>query len=99
AKMIRPEPDQPFDQTDISIDRSVVAGLGFGEINLLRNGDHAALDGRGRRTGIRRHRSRAVLHLLLFARGLALLTEFESGSRRRATGKKFGVVDLAGAGL
>src|SRR5664279_5164085 len=105
AEMVRPEPHQSLDQPNIGIDRNVVASLGLGEIDLLRDWNHFAfgtLPRARRRSGIWRHRLRAVLHLLRFlfcARGLALLPELEGGSRRRAAAEKIATTNFTGTGL
>ena len=43
AEMVRPEPDQPLGEADIGVERGIVAGLGLGEINLLRQRRFRAL--------------------------------------------------------
>ena len=47
AKMIGPEPDQPFDEADLGAERGIEARLGFIEINLLRHAGTGIGPGRG----------------------------------------------------
>ena len=76
AEVVRPEPDQPFGEADMGIERSIVARLGFGEINLLRQ----------RRPGLcRRHGSCVKTMSFLAALSPAIVMSFAPGEATRGS--------------
>ena len=76
--MVRPEPDQTFEETDVGVERSVVMGLSFGKINLLRNTGALLLH----RLGVAIHVIGAAVHLS--APHAPLCVPSENGSLRAA---------------
>ena len=101
--MIRPEPDQTFDEADVGGERGVVARLGLFKINLLRDAGAVPLS-RGLTagwrhcvaglTGLRLH---IIFGTLGFALSLAFLAEFEGLARRAAATEKIGIFETTGA--
>ena len=109
AEMVRPEPDQPFDETDLGAERGIEACLGFIEINLLRHARTGIGPGRCRRGRlIRRFHVRwraagalriGLLHRALSAPGLALrLLVGKCRAPGRTARQQVGVGNTASAG-
>ena len=105
AEMVRPEPDEPLDKPDLGAERGIDAGLGFGEINLLRHAGTRPRCRCRRRGGLilRLRRASATRRISLLGGALRLprralrLLIGERGTRGCAARQQLRIVDATGA--